>query len=143
MELWYHSSMKMRFNINKKYWTPDDVMLIKKAIKYGVYRYSLYGLDLTIKLGKPNNKNWGFSDFDTVTGFKIWLYPSDIQGMLLTVFHEMTHVKQFYSGELDLNRGTPRWKGKKCKEEYINQPWEQEAHEMEEVLLKEFLDIQL
>ena len=83
------------------------------------------------------------TDFDDVTGYKIWLYPTETMDVLSTVFHEMTHIKQFFYGELDLNRFIPRWKGKKCEADYKDQPWEQEAHEMEVVLLKEFLDIQV
>ena len=93
----------------------------------------------------PNDKYWGFSDFDDFNYmFKIWLYPSDnTRCILRTVFHEMTHIKQFFYGELDLDRSIPRWKGKKCGANYKDQPWEREAHEMEVVLLKEFLDIQV
>ena len=135
--------MKMRFYINKKYWSKRDDQLITKAIRYAEIRYGLHDMDLAIKLGKPNDKYWGFSDFDDVTGYKIWLYPTKTMDVLSTVFHEMTHIKQFFYGELDLDRFIPRWKGKKCEADYKDQPWEQEAHEMEVVLLKEFLDIQV
>ena len=141
MELWYHSSMKMRFNIKKKHWSRKDRSRIAKAVRYSAYRYGMQDLDLDIKLGGKNGKYYGFSDFDIDSGFKIWLYPSDM--LLRTVFHEMTHIKQFYRGDLDMDKSTPRWKGKKYKQPYWLCPWEQEAHEMEEVLLKEFLDIQL
>lgn len=145
MNLWYHSSMKMRFNIKKKHWSKASEKLVTKAIRYAAYRYGIQDIDLVVKLGNPNDKYWGFSDFDDFNYmFKIWLYPSDYtRGVLRTVFHEMTHVKQFFYGELDLDRSIPRWKGKKCGADYKNQPWEQEAHEMEVVLLKEFLDIQV
>ena len=145
MELCYHSSMKMRFNIKKKHWSKASEKLVTKAIRYAAYRYGIQDIDLVVKLGNPNDKYWGFSDFDDFNYmFKIWLYPSDYtRGVLRTVFHEMTHVKQFFYGELSLDSSTPRWKGKKCKADYKNQPWEQEAHEMEVVLLKEFLDIEV
>jgi len=137
--------MKMRFNIKKKHWSKASEKLVTKAIRYAAYRYGIQDIDLVVKLGDPNDKYWGFSDFDDFNYmFKIWLYPSDYtRGVLRTVFHEMTHVKQFFYGELSLDSSTPRWKGKKCKADYRNQPWEQEAHEMEVVLLKEFLDIQV
>jgi hypothetical protein len=140
--------MKMKFHINKKYWSKRNKVLVAKAIKYAVYRYGIQDIDLVAKLGKPNKKAWGYSDDNEVSGYKIWIYPASSQGegileILSTVFHEMTHIKQFHLGELDLNRLIPRWKGKKCKADYKNQPWEIEAHEMEAVLLKEFLDIQV
>ena len=61
MNLWYHSSMKMRFYINKKYWSKRDDQLITKAIRYAEIRYGLHDMDLAIKLGKPNDKYWGAS----------------------------------------------------------------------------------
>ena len=114
MNLWYHSSMKMRFNIKKKHWSKASEKLVTKAIRYAAYRYGIQDIDLVVKLGNPNDKYWGFSDFDDFNYmFKIWLYPSDnTRCILRTVFHEMTHIKQFFYGELALDRSIPRWKGK-------------------------------
>ena len=97
--------MKMRFYINKKYWSKHQDNLITKAIKYAAYRYGIQDIDLAVKLGKPNKNAWGYSDFDDISEYKIWLYPASSKGeeitqVLSTVFHEMTHIKQFYFGEL-------------------------------------------
>ena len=64
MNLWYHSSMKMRFNIKKKHWSKASEELVTKAIRYAAYRYGIQDIDLVVKLGNPNDKYWGFSDFD-------------------------------------------------------------------------------
>ena len=129
--------MRMNFNIKKTWWSPEDVTLVKKAVKFATHRYGMKDLELKIKLGKPSEQYFGFSAYDDDIGFEIWIYPSD--AILRTVFHEMTHVKQTWYGELDMNApGAPRWKGKKCKAKYKNQPWEIEAHKMEKVLYKEF-----
>lgn len=61
------------------------------------------------------------------------------------VCHEMVHVKQFARGETkDVNLFTKRWKGEEylsaysTVDEYMNLPWEKEAYELQEVLLKKF-----
>ena len=60
--------------------------------------------------------------------------------MASTIAHELTHVKQYIRGEL--NSAGTRWKGQKVPYgprgglviKYRQQPWEQEAFEMEEFL---------
>ena len=91
--------MRMKFNINKTWWPRKDVTVVKKAIRFAARRYGMRDLVLNVKLGKPSEKFYGFSGYDDDTGFKIWIYPSD--AVLLTIFHEMTHVKQTWFGELD------------------------------------------
>ena len=129
----------MKFNVKKTWWAPEDVTLVKKAIRFAAGALGLKNLDLTIYLGKPNKKYFGFSGYDDANGYEIWIYPSDDKTQVaLSIFHEMTHVKQQWCGELDLEYFVPRWKGRKCKAKYKNQPWEIEAHKMEVILYKEF-----
>jgi hypothetical protein len=131
--------MKINFNITKNYWSKADQKFITAAVRYAAYRYGLQDIDLTIKLGKPRKKYCGFSEWTEDFGFKVWLYPN--KALLLTIFHEMTHIKQFYFDELDLDGAAPRWLGKKCRKKYENQPWEIEANKMEEVLRREFFEV--
>jgi hypothetical protein len=131
--------MKINFNITKNYWSKADQKFITAAVRYAAYRYGLQDIELNIKLGKPRKKYCGFSEYDEDHGFKIWLYPN--KALLLTIFHEMTHIKQFYFDELDLDGIAPRWLGKKCRKKYENQPWEIEANKMEEVLRREFFEV--
>ena len=56
------------------------------------------------------------------------------------VLHELIHVKQYFKKELrDINGVEMRWKGEThiCID-YYNLPWEKEAYQMQEVLLKEY-----
>lgn len=58
-----------------------------------------------------------------------------LKSTLITLAHEMVHVKQFAKGEL--NPSNDRWKGKKIdtdKVEYSDLPWEIEASSLEFVL---------
>ena len=64
---------------------------------------------------------------------------------ITAVCHEMVHVKQFARGETkDVNLFTKRWKGTdylsaySTVDEYMTLPWEKEAYEMQEILLKKF-----
>lgn len=58
-----------------------------------------------------------------------------------TLAHEMVHAKQLICGDLVDENGLTYWKGKLHKskntvtdEEYVNLPWEIEAHELEDAL---------
>jgi hypothetical protein len=57
-----------------------------------------------------------------------------------TLAHEMIHVKQYATGEL--NEQMDLWMGEVCESDkiaYHKQPWEIEAHDLSEVLLYEYL----
>lgn len=58
---------------------------------------------------------------------------------LKVLFHELVHVYQHVRGDLR-DKGAKRlWKGVDYSEsDYDDQPWEIEANELEEVLLKEY-----
>lgn len=63
-----------------------------------------------------------------------------------TIFHEMTHLKQYATGQLKeyvKMAGTVTFDGRQYKdnrEQSITSPWEKEARFMEKVLYKEYLD---
>ena len=61
-----------------------------------------------------------------------------LKNTLITLAHEMVHVKQFAKGELD--PALSRWKSNKyCdKIEYWDQPWEKEARRLQHKLLLKF-----
>lgn len=70
----------------------------------------------------------------------------DIENNIVTLFHEMVHVKQYVRNELQI-RMRPlvhrKWKGTAVDEnevDYYNLPWEKEAYEMQTKLYKEWLD---
>lgn len=62
--------------------------------------------------------------------------------IILTVVHEMVHVKQMARGELkEVYRGGHRqvWKGKNVDKNYKDQPWEKEAYNLQTQLAKEYI----
>lgn len=83
----------------------------------------------------------------------------DDPNILITLAHEMVHLKQFATGELDISmpltslvsamihntKITPKWKGKIFKlkdyeDDYWDLPWEIEAYGRQQSLWERFLD---
>ena len=56
------------------------------------------------------------------------------------VLHELVHVKQQFKGELKEMKGIEKmWKGEiYLGIDYMNLPWEKEAYEQQEILLKKY-----
>lgn len=64
-----------------------------------------------------------------------------IREYLVALFHELTHVRQFATGQLrDLQDGSTNWRGKNYPEDtpYWLQPWELEAQGMEKTVEQMF-----
>lgn len=57
---------------------------------------------------------------------------------LLTIAHEMVHIKQYVKGEL--NEHMSYWRGREIKKElpYMEQPWEKEAFRLGDKLYGEY-----
>ena len=67
----------------------------------------------------------------------------DEMSLLRTLAHEMVHVWQYASGKLRLYQdGRHRFEGRvySSNTNYLERPWEDEAYELEEVLVKEWLE---
>ena len=67
------------------------------------------------------------------------------EDFITAVCHEMVHVKQFARGETkDINMFTKQWQGTDylsaytTVDEYMSLPWEKQAYELQEILLKKF-----
>jgi hypothetical protein len=61
-----------------------------------------------------------------------------------TLLHELWHVYQHVKGLLKDKYGKRLWKGvDHSKVDYSDQPWEQQAHKMEEVLYEKYRTSQL
>jgi hypothetical protein len=61
---------------------------------------------------------------------------------LQTLFHELWHVYQHVMGNLKDKHGKRLWRGiDHTQTDYSDQPWEVEAHQIEEQLYNEYLGI--
>jgi hypothetical protein len=67
----------------------------------------------------------------------------DFERMVVTLAHEMVHVKQFARGQVKSgkNHKLNYWLGKKVKAEYYDRPWEVEAFSKERVLANKIFAI--
>ncbi len=68
----------------------------------------------------------------------------DVERLILTMAHEMVHVKQFARGQLKEIEGRTQvryWMGKKVRKGYFEQPWELEAFSKERVLANKIFKI--
>jgi len=89
---------------------------------------------------------WCYVEDDDVRPreFKIELEKTlDEMTLLRTLAHEMVHVWQYASGKLRLYQdGRHRYDGRvySSNTKYLERPWEGEAYELEEVLVKEWLE---
>lgn len=58
----------------------------------------------------------------------------------ITLLHELWHLLQHVRGHLKDKRGKRYWRGTDCSlMDYTDQPWELEAHSMEQVLYEDYL----
>ena len=65
----------------------------------------------------------------------------DIDHYTRTLLHELWHVYQHVTGALKDKHGKRHWRGIDFSQtDYEDQPWEQQAFQMEEVLFDEYLD---
>lgn len=67
----------------------------------------------------------------------------DIERLIITLSHEMVHVKQYAKGQVTTSKSlkTRYWMGKKVRADYYNQPWEIEAYSKERLLANKIFAI--
>ena len=67
----------------------------------------------------------------------------DMERLVLTIAHEMVHVKQYARGQITHKPGgkTYYWMGKKVRKNYFEQPWELEAFGKERILANKVFQI--
>jgi hypothetical protein len=67
----------------------------------------------------------------------------DMERLVLTLAHEMVHVKQYARGQIKhkLGHKTRYWMGKPIRKQYYDQPWEVEAFSKERVLANKIFQI--
>lgn len=60
--------------------------------------------------------------------------------IITTLFHELVHVNQMITGRLTLGEGRQisTWDGREHSEEYHELPWEKEAFELEQYMMKTY-----
>ena len=78
----------------------------------------------------------GYCDYDE-DGITVFVNPKMKKSQIIvTLFHELVHAKQFVDGRLIPGEGKKhsRWMGEECNLPYMETPWEHEAYELEAVM---------
>ena len=121
----------------------DNIFHRKKEYYFAIKHYKLQNecADYPVKLILTKFKDNYYGD----SWMHEWGYEIRINSrfndyrMIRTIFHEMTHVKQFALGELELGTKVDKFKGKKYKrEDYWNAPWEVEARKAEKKMMRKW-----
>lgn len=138
--------MRIKNKVKKGYWPLPRRVKVLGAAEWALGYYNLYP-------EADDQVRFIFTRFDSAYGdayhdghYYIVRLSDQYNDKLTikTVFHEVTHIKQYFYDGLDL--GTPaKFKGKKYKKTtYENAPWEVEARKAEKKMWgfwKKYIDI--
>lgn len=114
----------------------SEKALYKHAIGWYQKRMNLEGVKIRLEI---EDEPFFYGRCGVTKKKKAYVFISplpDAYTKLCTLFHELTHVHQFIRGDLVVQS----WKGEDYSDvEYDNQPWEIEAHAVENVLADLYL----
>jgi hypothetical protein len=110
-----------------------DEALLDRALSFAC-DYLDIDIDLTVEFDTLEKHQCGFCDYDdeVIVTIAKRLTKKEI---ILTLFHEMIHIKQYDDGRLE--HGS-KWLGKVYNCSYSDLPWEIEAHEIESIMMEKF-----
>ena len=120
--------------------------LVQEAIEFSLNKLlpRTTTIDIEVHLNRHIKGAEGYCSFEDHKSFELEMDPrmSD-KDLVLTVFHEMVHVRQYFKRQLRaVNFGnSQKWLGKiydEDKVDYLKLPWEKEAFKLQEVLFKQY-----
>lgn len=130
----------------KNSWPRFHRDVVKVAAEWGINELGLNDRGtLSIKL---INK-------ESYQGQALWLHNDnyvvhicshkDVDEVVSTLFHELTHIKQYLFDGFDMSTGAAEWRGATYKVtgsywNYWKSPWERQARKMEKRLLKKYME---
>jgi hypothetical protein len=94
-------------------------------------------VDLSIEFETLKNHQCGFCEYDEDEVVITLAKRLSVREIIATLFHEMIHVKQYIDGRLE--EGS-KWMGEVYDCAYDELPWEQEAFEIEQIMMEKFGD---
>ena len=135
-----------KIKIKKGYWPAERQHMLYSVLNFAINEYKLadeiraYPLKviLTSFKGDYYGDSWMHE-----TGYEIRLNDKfNDERVIRSVFHEMSHVKQFAFDGLEMGSRVDKFRGKKYKRvDYWAAPWEVEARKMEKKLLRKWKKI--
>lgn len=113
-----------------------ETVLLDSAVSFAC-SYLQLDLDLIISFESLKRHQCGFCDYDEDEIVISIAKRLSVENVIRTLFHELVHVKQYSDGRLE--NGSPQmWCGVIYEDKYENLPWEVEAFDLEEKMMKLF-----
>ena len=137
--------MRIKFTRKAKAsWTTADIEGIKVATRWCAGRLGFNRLPITIvvRFIGPHPSQFGACSQMEDDRFIIWLQSGfDFPRTVSTLFHEMTHVRQYlFEGLLLHSDKLAEFRDDVYREvDYWTAPWEREARRHEKLLLEQFI----
>jgi hypothetical protein len=97
---------------------------------------------IEIARGITPNAYGSTTNLPGLDSYIIALRPQKWEDLGSTLAHEMVHVKQFAKGQLQSADGKNYWMGKRVtrRVKYLDQPWEVEAFQRQEILFRRAIE---
>jgi hypothetical protein len=129
----------------KKAWQAVDKQQLVKATLFAFEQFEITKSEVSILLKLVDREHLGSCVQLDKGKFIIHLSAHRTEkGSIKTLFHELTHLKQYLCDGFDMYpKNIASWQGKVLKVEdtfagYWNSPWEQEARKMEKKLWRKY-----
>ena len=89
-----------------------------------------------------NDNTQGEADYEDLVATITISHKIKKAELIPTIFHEMVHIKQMVDGDLVVGVGSERtkWKGEYFQGDYYEYPWEVEAFQHEENMMKLYME---
>lgn len=111
-----------------------ETVLLDSAVSFACSYLNL-NVDFTIEFDSLKRHQCGICDYEEDEIVIFIAKRLSPKTAIRTLFHELVHVQQYESGRLDHNR---MWEGTSYDCEYADRPWELEAFDLEEKMMKFF-----
>lgn len=111
-----------------------DISLLDKAVHFASEFLKL-DIEFTIEFESLKRHQYGFCDYDEDDIVIVIAKRLSPENVVRTLFHELVHVQQYETGRLKHNG---IWEGKEYNCSYDDNPWEREAYEIEEKMMRAF-----
>lgn len=111
-----------------------EPILLDTAVSFAC-SYLQLNVDFVLEFDSLKRHQCGLCDYDEDEIVIFIAKRLSPQNVIRTLFHELVHVKQHHTGRLDYNRV---WEGVVYDCEYADRPWEIEAYDLEEKMMKAF-----
>jgi len=112
-----------------------SIDLLDRAVAFASEFLGLCDIDLNIEFDTLKKHQCGFCLYDEDEIIITVARRLSVKEIIATIFHEMIHVKQYVDGRLE--EGS-KWMGEVYSCDYDDLPWEQEAFEIEKVMIVDF-----